>query len=915
MDPWYKVVTPRREVREGRSFDPNEFAIALEKVVEGTAPPDYSDPVQFFSRTVFTTAFKQHVGLVLRRLDGQTANTAPVMALVTQFGGGKTHLLTSLYHLLKTPEKCLRDERVKALLEEIGVSSLPKTKVAVFVGNAWDPREGRETPWIDLAQQLAGDKGVAALGPEAAKVPPGTVTLDQLFEAAGGRVLILFDETLNFLNRHRGMAEPFFAFLQNLARSMTGTKNCAAVLSLPKSPVEMTTWELEWQERITHEVRRVARELLVNEVGEIAEVVRRRLFDDLGPESKRRAVAKAYADWCFERRAQLPPEWTAVDTLKTDAKAREHLQQLFESCYPFHPATLHVFQRKWQTLPPYQQTRGTLAMLAQWVSWTYREGFEHARKEPLITLGSAPLEDPSFRTLVLGQLGENKLGPAITTDLAGERTHAGALDADTKGPLKDIHRRAGTAILFESSGGMAPDKVALIQEIRFDLGEPDLDTTSIDAAADALERRAYYLRKVGRDGYRFWHQPRLKKVVGDKRAALDPEEVLKTLRAMIRDHFNDKKAVPVDYFPSEGSGVGDVPRLTLWIIDPETPYDETLRARLAEWTRTRGETPRSYPAALVWCARKSGRELLDKVELLLAWKRVNDDLKSGRLGGEFDANEKQQVLGEIRGAEEDVHDAVWAAYRYVLVYDAKEGGLRASIDMGAGHASAGESLTARILVALRSEGLLGGETVGAGYVQRNWPGALKESGAWPLAGLRKAFVDGSLVRLPDPEKVLVEKVAEFVQTGAFGLGSGQRADGTFERVWFKQPIGPEEVTFDSGTFLLFPTIAESLLHPLPEIQKEQPPASAGAESKETTMVGTPSLAQELVLKGQVPSEQWNVVGRKLITTLRDPTLSDSLSLTLEVKVSPSPEGREQLKQEVRKVLKDLDLKDWTIEGG
>ena len=30
MEPWYKVATPRKEVREGRSFNPNEFAIALE---------------------------------------------------------------------------------------------------------------------------------------------------------------------------------------------------------------------------------------------------------------------------------------------------------------------------------------------------------------------------------------------------------------------------------------------------------------------------------------------------------------------------------------------------------------------------------------------------------------------------------------------------------------------------------------------------------------------------------------------------------------------------------------------------------------------------------------------------------------------------------------------------------------------
>ena len=27
MEPWYKVATPRKEVREGRSFNPDEFAI------------------------------------------------------------------------------------------------------------------------------------------------------------------------------------------------------------------------------------------------------------------------------------------------------------------------------------------------------------------------------------------------------------------------------------------------------------------------------------------------------------------------------------------------------------------------------------------------------------------------------------------------------------------------------------------------------------------------------------------------------------------------------------------------------------------------------------------------------------------------------------------------------------------------
>ena len=58
LDPWHRATTLRKEVREGRSFSPDEFAIALEHVVTGKAPEDYSDPVQFFSRTCYTRALQ-----------------------------------------------------------------------------------------------------------------------------------------------------------------------------------------------------------------------------------------------------------------------------------------------------------------------------------------------------------------------------------------------------------------------------------------------------------------------------------------------------------------------------------------------------------------------------------------------------------------------------------------------------------------------------------------------------------------------------------------------------------------------------------------------------------------------------------------------------------------------------------------
>ena len=129
--------------------------------------------------------------------------------------------------------------------------------------------------------------------------------------------------------------------------------------------------------------------------------------------------------------------------------------------------------------------------------------------------------------------------------------------------------------------------------------------------------------------------------------------------------------------------------------------------------------------------------------------------------------------------------------------------------LGAGHASSGETLCGRIIAALKSQALLN-ESVGAGYIERNWPPALKECGAWPLASLRQSFLNGSLTRLLDPDSILRNKIVEFVGKGDLGLASGQKPDGTYDRVWFEEQISSDEVTFESGVFLLTKAKAKAL---------------------------------------------------------------------------------------------------------
>jgi hypothetical protein len=903
VDPWYRATTPRREVREGRSFNPDEFAIALEQVVAGTAPADYRDPGRFFARTYVTAAMRAQIGTVLRRLQGETERAPPVLSLVTQFGGGKTHSLTALWHLAALGDDAARLPGVPELLLSEHLAQVPRARRAVFVGNAWDPSDAYATPWLDLAWQLAGEAGLRALGTAAASSPPGTDALARLFAHAGQPVLILMDEVLNFINRHRSLADPFYGFLDNLIRAATSTRHVAVVLSLPQAALEMTAREQEWQARITKIVKRVASDLIGADESEISEIIRRRLFEDTGSDHMRALVAKSYADWCFEHHHDLPPQWTSVDPALTERRAREVLIDRFAACYPFHPATLSVFRRKWHALPQFQRTRGTLGLLALWLSRRYADDQAAARTEPLITLGAAPLEDPAFRAAVIGQLGEPRLRTAIEADLVGETAHAAALDADTKGPLRGIHRQVGGAILFEGAVGQT-DQAASLPELRFALGGPLVDTTSIDVAAAALENRAFFIRQVGADGYRLGTHPKLNKVVADKRASLDQaRDVLPEVRRIVRQLFEAGSPVPVVLFPYGGASVRDTRRLTLLVADPTLAWtgDRTEREHLADWTYRRGRQARLYPASLIWCLREPDQTLFERIETALAWRAVRQDLAAGLLGADTDPQDARGIEARIRSAEQDAREAVWAAYRYLLLADRQEPhGLRL-LDLGAGHSSSRESLAGRALAALRAQGLLN-DTIGAAYVERKWPPAFAGSGAWPLSALRQSFLDGSMTRLIDVEHYLRARIAEWVDAGDFGLASGSGSGG-YRRVWYREIVPLAEINFDPDIHLLSKSAVER--HQVAETDTAPPRAApnlgtARAGNNGSRAPTEAGKAVRLSIAGEVPVAQWNRIGTQVLSRLGGSgDLRASISLTCEIDAAEWLDLRADLDQAIQ----------------
>ena len=157
LKPWYQVVTPREDLRENRPMDASEFAVHLDHIRLGreNVSKDYSEPDRFFERTYLTESLLELSSQVIRRLSGVQVETSAVFNMATQFGGGKTHSLTALYHLARHGERAKTWKGVQGILTKAGVPQVPKADVAVFVGTEFDIITGRggngepvrKTPW------------------------------------------------------------------------------------------------------------------------------------------------------------------------------------------------------------------------------------------------------------------------------------------------------------------------------------------------------------------------------------------------------------------------------------------------------------------------------------------------------------------------------------------------------------------------------------------------------------------------------------------------------------------------------------------------------------------------------------------------------------------------------------------------
>jgi len=709
--PWRDVVEPHQDVATGE-FQQAEFAADLGKVHSGSAPAEYRDPQQFFSRTYLTEGLSTLLIGAAKRLSGGGGD--PVVELQTNFGGGKTHSMLALYHMAGgTPAQDLSG--LDQLLEKSGLTVPANINRAVLVGTSRGPQDvlnatGERkirTTWGELAWQLGGEEAFDMIAENDAKgIAPGSNLLEEIFRKYSP-CLILIDEWVAYLRqiyRVEGLPSGSFdanlTFVQSLTEAVKASPGTLLVASLPASQIEVGgEGGQEALARLKQTFSRVESSWRPASQEESYEIVRRRLFKDI-PGDKfhhRDNTLKQFAKLYRENANDFP-----------QGCADEDYRRKLEKAYPIHPELFDQLYTSWGSLEKFQRTRGVLRLMAQVI----HELWMNADPSVMIMPGSVSVSSPRVEPELLHYL-DVSWQSIIAADVDG--TAATPYKVDQAAPNLNRYsatRRIARAIFMGTAPTHAQQNTGLDdKQINLGVVQPGEKPAIF---GDALRRLTNQAKFMHADLGRYWYSmsASLNRIAADKAGQLDEQLVLmeidrelaKYINAIAdRGHFDTVQVAPASSaeVPDEAGGVRAV---VLGVAHPHNGRegsDALIEAR--EMFLQRGSTPRVYRNMLVFIAAEARQldNLKDAVRSALAWGEIVKEKDRLNLTQSDDALARAKLVE----ANETVKTRLREAWCY-LHYPVQESA-QAEVEWVSGKVPAQDGLLARASKKLvAEEGLL-----------------------------------------------------------------------------------------------------------------------------------------------------------------------------------------------------------------
>ncbi|MCY3938336.1 MAG: DUF499 domain-containing protein [Chloroflexi bacterium] len=675
LKPWREVIRPSTDVAQG-TFQQAEFAADLQQVYEGRADAtEYGNPVNFFNQTYITPGIRTLLINALKRIAG--AGGDPVIQTKTGFGGGKTHSLIALYHLVNSPNELTNPSRegdskrtsdeVRSLLQEAGLApdNGLHAKTAVLVGTYLSPTDHDQTEetgdplhtlWGRMAYQLGGQQAYEFVG-EAARqgIAPGGSQLDRLFQHVGPCV-ILVDELVAYV-RNAGVArDNVYTFIQALTESVRRSENAILVVTLPESEVEAGgEGGAEALARLDHLLGRIEAVWEPLEVNEAFEVVRRRLFGNAIDHEARDSTCESFAAMYSRSRSDYP-----------QGVGEQRYLERMKSCYPIHPEIFDRLYADWSSIPQFQRTRGVLRMLANWISRLYLD----QDPAPLILPGSLTLSDPALRSEFTNLLGGQ--WAAVFTEADSDGSRVDNIDKTVQ-RFRDIGgaaRRIARAVFLGSAPSGALRGID-DRQIHLGVTQPGQGVSVYNEALGRMSGSLYFL--YSNDGRHYFHaEENLNRIAVDRAGTLNPQAINSQIVSVLRDEVTQTYGYRSDVIVLDDSvDVPEAEHVRLVILRP----DRALPSRSKETDHASQEALRILKyrdgahrvrrnTLLFLAAREDDiRALRNQVSTYLAWHSiVNGESRIVSLKGE----RLRQARTSLNRAERDVHSALVRAYRQAM---------------------------------------------------------------------------------------------------------------------------------------------------------------------------------------------------------------------------------------------------------
>lgn len=853
---WWQLTEPWEGFQNPGKIDESLFAASLGGVAAGTARDEYLNPVRFFEHTYFTEQLRQTVADVISRMHG--GDGASVTEMQTPFGGGKTHALLTLYHLVKSPEKAMSVPTVREALGDVAVP--PGTGIAVIDGSEMgvddllkEDGTSVSTLWGEIAYQLDPKAYRQHVQDSDARgEAPGNRAYRAVLEAASP-CLILIDELISYLvklkfsnnRRTQNLYRQTVQFLQEMLQEAGNVPGVCVLLTLPQSRQEfggIDPGQLQQELGIVEEIKpradRVVSKRMPVADTEVYTLISRRLFKPSDPAEVNRVV-DAYYDIYNKGREQGIYDPTVYTT--------DFRRQMVDA-FPFHPELIDVLYKKWGAQADFPRTRTVLQLLANVVADQW------ALKPPAHAIHSkhVNLERERIRTKVLSAMGGAANDSVVAADIIGGDAHADGLDQRRGGDYEHHHvaRGVATTVLLHSAGGRASQNGAMPSDIRLGSVSPLLGPEYTDEVLGSIEETCYYIHREGQL-LRFQTRQNLFRRIAET-ANNQPQHVIDDrVRTAIADAYGSSPGFRVLQWAGSDGSVADQPEPSIAILAATTklrvqddggqPSASDRKIIEELWNRVGGGF-RQWRNALVLVA--ADRDLWERAEQslreVLAYELILD--QKSKDADTLSPQERKDLDARLREKRGSLRTSLVTAYRW-LFYPDGDGELPA---IALPTATAGDTIAKRAVERLESHDYgnpkvlrhMSAMFFDAKFAPRVW----EKDTELDIAELSRRFPQWTyLPILPDRDQTLRACIREGIKDGLWSVVYGDKATTTYRRLIEK----PDELDalpelFDGASFLVRGELREMIRQELRPDESAEPDTSA--QQPEQTPTGTAGTA-------------------------------------------------------------------------